>query len=75
MIFITTLLKKKLMLNYDLLTQPVLLREENQKMFMKNFLRGKICLILVTIQRIQSFLMRQIKKLLAKRKMNLKELL
>ena len=65
MTFITTLLKKKLMLNYDLMTQPVLLREENQ-MFIKNFLRGKICLILVTIQRIQSFLMRQIRKLLAK---------
>ena len=33
---------------------------------MKNFLNGKICLTLVTIQKIQSFLMRLIKKLLAK---------
>ena len=44
----------------------VLLMKENQKMFMKNFLGVKICLTLVTIQKIQSFLMRLIKKLLAK---------
>ena len=40
-------------------------------MFMKSFLSGKICLILVIIQMIQSFLIRLIKKLLAKWKMNL----
>ena len=33
---------------------------KNQKMFMKN-LSGKICLTLVIIQKIQSFLMRLIK--------------
>ena len=33
---------------------------------MKNFLSRKICLILVIIQKIQGFLMRLIKKLLAK---------
>ena len=32
----------------------------------KSFLNGKICLTLVIIQKIQSFLMRLIKKLLAK---------
>ena len=37
---------------------------------MKNFLSGKICLTLVIIQKIQSFLMRLIKKLLGKRKKN-----
>ena len=33
---------------------------------MKNFLSGKICLTLVIIQKIQSFLMRLVKKLLGK---------
>ena len=41
----------------------------------EDFLSGKICLILVIIQKIQSFLVRLIKKLLAKWKMNLAELL
>ena len=40
--------------------------EKNQKMFMKNFLSTNTCLILVTIQKIQRFLMRLIKNLLAK---------
>ena len=40
--------------------------EKNQKMFMKNFLSGKICLTLVIIQTIQSFLMRLIKTLFGK---------
>ena len=40
--------------------------EKDQKMFMKNFLSAKICLNLVFIQKIQSFLMKLIKKLLAK---------
>ena len=40
--------------------------EKNQKMFMKNFLSTNTCLILVTIQKIQRFLMRPIKNLLAK---------
>ena len=40
-------------------------------MFMKSFLSGKICLTLVIIEKIQSFLMRLIKKLLEKSKMNL----
>ena len=35
-------------------------------MFMKNFLSTNICLTLVTIQKIQSFLIRLIKKLLVK---------
>ena len=42
---------------------------------MKNFLGGKICLTLVIIQKVQTFLMRLIKKLLAKWKMDLVELL
>ena len=37
-------------------------------MFMKNFLSGKICLTLVIIQKIQSFLMRLIKKAIGKMK-------
>ena len=41
----------------------------------KEFLNGKICLTLVIIKKIQSFLMMLIKKLLAKWKMNLVELL
>ena len=49
-----------------LLTKTVLLIKKNQKMFMKSFLSGKICSTLVTIQKIQTFLMRLIKKLLAK---------
>ena len=40
--------------------------EKNQKMFMKNFLSTNTCLILVAIQKIQRFLMRLIKNLLAK---------
>ena len=40
--------------------------EINQEMFMKSFLNGKTCLTLVIIQKIQSFLMKLIKKLLAK---------
>ena len=38
------------------------------KEFIKSFLSGKICLTLVTIEKIQIFLMRLIKKLLAKMK-------
>ena len=49
--------------------------EINQKMFMKIFLSGKICLNLEIIQKINSVLMRLIKKLLPKCKMNLVELL
>ena len=45
-------IKKKLMLNCYLLTQTVLLTKQNQKMFIKNFLSIKICLILVTIQKV-----------------------
>ena len=40
--------------------------EIKSKMFMMNFISGKIYLTLVIIQKIQSFLMRIIKKLLAK---------
>ena len=43
-------------------------------MFMTNLVNGKICLTLVVIQKIQSFLMRLIEKLLDKWKMNLAEL-
>ena len=42
---------------------------------MKNFVSGKIYLTLVIIQKIQIFLMRVIKKLLAKRRVNSVELL
>ena len=52
-----------------------LVYEIKKKMFVKIFLSRKICLNLVLIQKIQSFLMRLIKKLLAKLKMNLLELL
>ena len=65
MIFIKILLKSILMLNCYSLTQTVLLMKENQKMFINN-LSGKICLTLVVIQKIQSFLMRLITKLLVK---------
>ena len=41
----------------------------------KEFLSGKICLTLVIIQKFQSFLMRLIKRLLEKLKINLVELL
>ena len=44
-----------------------------QKMSMKNFLSTNTCLILVTIQKIESFLIRPIKKLSAKSKTGLKE--
>ena len=37
-----------------------------QKMFMKNFISGKICSILVIIRKIRVFMMKVIKKLLAK---------
>ena len=40
--------------------------ELKSEIFVRSFLIGKICLSLVTIQKIQSFLMRQIKKLLEK---------
>ena len=40
--------------------------KSNQKMPMKNFLSTNTCLILVTIQKIESFLIRPIKKLSAK---------
>ena len=44
-------------------------------MLMKNSVSGKISSMLVIIQKIQSFMMRVIRKLLAKWKMNLVELL
>ena len=47
--------------------------EINHKMFMKNFLSTNYCLILVTIQKIQSFLTRLIKMLLVKLKTSLRE--
>ena len=43
-----------------------LVYEIKSEMFVKSFLSGKICLSLVIIQKIQSFLMRLMKKLLAK---------
>ena len=39
---------------------------KSEDVYEKNFLSGKICLTLVIIQKIQSFLMRLIKKLLVK---------
>ena len=47
-------------------TENLTVISENQKMFTKKFLIGKICLTLVIIQKIQSFLMRLIKGLLVK---------
>ena len=47
--------------------------EVKSKMFIKNFLSTNIYLILVTIQKIQTFLIQLIKKLLAKRNTCLKE--
>ena len=47
--------------------------EIKSEMFMWRFLSGKICLASVSIQKIQSFLMRLIKELLEKSKMNLVE--
>ena len=55
-------IKNNLMLNCYLLTQTGLL----MKLSVKSFLNGKTCLTLVIIQKIQSFLMRLMKKLLAK---------
>ena len=49
-------IKKHFDLELLLLTQTVLLIKSNQKIFMKNFLSTNICLSLVTIQKIQSFL-------------------
>ena len=40
--------------------------ETKSEIFMRSLLSGKICLTLVTIQKVQIFLMRLIKKLLAK---------
>ena len=59
-------IKKNLGVELLFLTQTALLMKQNQKMFMRNFLSGKICLTSVIIQKIQSFLMRLIKKLLVK---------
>ena len=39
------------MLNCYLLTQTVLFMKYNQKLFIKNFLSGKICLVLAAIQK------------------------
>ena len=47
--------------------------EVKSEMFIKNFLSTNIYLILVTIQKIQTFLIQLIKKLLAKRNTCLKE--
>ena len=66
MIFITILLKRNF--NTELLftdTDSVIYKIKSEK-FMKNFSNGKICLTLVITQKIQSFLMRLIKKLLVK---------
>ena len=57
------------MLNCCLLTQAVLFMKYNQRMFMIIFLSTSIYLILVTIQKIQSFLILLIKKLLVIGKM------
>ena len=78
MIFITILFTKILMLNCYLLTQTVLLMKyENvyEELFKWKDLFDLDLFILVIIPKIQSFLMRLIKKLLAKGKMNLVELL
>ena len=64
-------IKKKF--DADLLFADLLSYEIKSKMFMKNFLNINTCLTLVNIN--QKFLIQQTKKLLAKRKMNLKEFL
>ena len=61
-------IKNNLMLNCYLLTPTVLLMKQNQKMFMKNFLSGKIYLTLVVIQKIQSFFDVANKKVIGKMK-------
>ena len=58
---IGALSKNTLTMNCYLLTQTVLLMKKNQKIFMKSFLSTNICLVSVTIQKIQKFLMRLIK--------------
>ena len=42
--------------------------KQNQKIFKKSFLSGKICLTLVIIQKIQSFFIGLIKKAIGKMK-------
>ena len=66
MTFITTLLKKKIDAEFLFPDTDSLTYEKNQKIFMKSFLDGNICLTLVTFEKIQIFLMRLIKKLLEK---------
>ena len=71
MVSISILSKKKfdaklLFTDTDSLTYEI--KSENAY---EEFLRGKICLTLVIIQKIQNFLMGLIKKLLGKWKMNL----
>ena len=41
---------------------------KSENVYIKNFLSTKICFILVTFQKIQSFLMRQIKRVIGKMK-------
>ena len=62
---------KLLFTDTDSLTYEI----KSEDVYEEFFLRGKICLTLVTFQKIQSFLTRLIKKLLARRKMNLVKLL
>ena len=70
--FIATLLKDILVLKSYLLTQTVLRMKSNLKMFMNNLLSTNTCLILVTTRKIQRFLIRLTKKLLANWKMSWK---
>ena len=58
-----TILSKRILLFTD---TDSLTYEIKSKHVYKSFLSGKICLTLVIIQKIQSFLMRLIKKLLVK---------
>ena len=64
--FIIKTLKENTMLIYCLQTQIVKLVKLKQIMFMKTFIGIKICLTLVIIHKIESFLILSIKKLLIK---------
>ena len=63
---ITIFIKKSFYAELSFTDTDALTYEIKSEILMKNFLSGKICLTLVIIQKIQSFLMGLIKKLLGK---------
>ena len=64
MISITIFIKKSFYAELSFTDTDTLTYEIKSEILMKNFLSGKICFTLVIIQKIQSFLMGLIKKLL-----------